>query len=452
MQMSMGYGMEQQMRASPALVALNNMLVLTTQEMQQLVQEELDENPALDRVESAELRCEMCGRILQHGVCYACLSADRDLWASERRLGATSASDLDPLMSAPAPRSVLRALESDLRATVDAADAPIAEFLIGSLDGHGLLSCTTHEIADRLRVSVGRVEGVLRRLQEIGPTGTGARSTQECLLLQIDQIQPADECRALLRRVVADHWEDLVAHRFTALSRALGVSYETINSLRDVMRSRLQPYPLAAASGDGDTANTPMIDVTIVPDGGRFVVEVAESRRYNLRLNPLYQQLSQAVLRGQAEINDEEREHLRSHVARARLFLTNLRQRRETIRKIAEYVVERQHVFLCRGIRHLKPLTRTEVGTAIGLNDSTVSRATAHKYVLLPSREIFPFANFFVASLSAKDVLKEIIDAETRPLTDDEIAAQMRSRGIDLARRTVAKYRGQIGIPPAALR
>ncbi len=335
---------------------------------------------------------------------------------------------------------------------MDAADAPIAEFLVGSLDSRGLLECGLEEIAAQLRVPTGRVEAVLRRLQEIGPPGTGARSTQECLLLQIDQIEPRDERHDLMRCVVAEHWEDFAAHRFTALARALGVSYETIIELRELIRRQLQPYPLVATSDGLEGAGSPLIDVTIVADGGRFIVGVAESRRYSLRLNPLYQQLSQAVGRGQAEVTDEEREHLRSHVARARLFLTNLRHRRETIRKIAEYVVERQDAFLRHGIRHLQPLTRTEVGVALGLNNSTVSRATAHKYVLLPNREVFPFASFFSASLSIKDVLKEIIGGEGQPLTDDEIADQLRDRGFSLARRTVAKYRGQLGIPPAALR
>lgn len=453
MQMGMGYGMEQQMRASPALVALNNMLVLATHELHQLVQKELAENPALDQVETAEVLCTICGRSLQSGVCYACLSADRDLWIAERSLAGQPSSDVDPLLSVPVPRSSIEILEVELRAAVPGHDALIAEFLIGSLDGHGLLVCEVEEIAEQLRVPPQRVERVLKILQEIGPAGTGARSGQECLLLQIDRFERSGPHHDLMRTVVADHWDDFVAHRFTALSRALGISYDALLELREYIRDNLQPYPLGCSENEGDLKpSTPLLDVTIIAEGDGFVVDVAESRRFSLRLNPLYQQLSQAVGRGQVEASEEEREHLRSHVSRARLFLTNLQHRRETIRKIAEYVVQRQEDFLRHGIRHLKPLTRTEVGSALGLNDSTVSRATAHKYVMLPNREVIPFSTFFSASLSVKDVMKEIIGGERQPLTDDEIADRLRERGFALARRTVAKYRGQLGIPPATMR
>lgn len=452
MQMAMGMGMEQQMRASPALVALNNMLVLTTLELQQLVQQELADNPALEHVDAAELQCEICGRLLQDGICYACLRADYDLRAAESELAPRPEREIDPLLSVPAPLSALELLERDLRVAVSADDAPIADYLIGSLDSRGFLECELCDVAQLLNVSEERVAGVLRILQEIGPAGIAARSMRECLLLQIDRLEPRDAMHALMRRVVAEHWDDFAAHRYTELSRAIGVSYDTLVELRDLIRSRLQPYPLDLGDEGSGRAASPLPDVLILADGEGFVVDVAESRRYALRLNPLYQELSRAVGRGQAEATEQETEHLRSHVARARLFLKNIRHRRETIRRISEYVVVRQDAFLRYGIRHLQPLTRTEVGEAIGLNESTVSRATANKFVLLPNRQIIPYGNFFSASLSVKDVLKEIVGNEPRPLTDDEIVEILRERGYELARRTVAKYRGQLGIPPSTLR
>jgi RNA polymerase sigma-54 factor len=179
---------------------------------------------------------------------------------------------------------------------------------------------------------------------------------------------------------------------------------------------------------------------------------VVESRRFYLRLNPLYQDLAQAVSRGLQEISSEERDHLSAFVSRARLFLTNLRQRHETIRRIAEYLVERQEAFLRHGVRYLAPLTRAEVAAAIGVHESTVSRATANKYVQIPSKEIIPFSHFFTPSLSIKDVIQELITKEQSPLTDQDIVEILRQRGFDVARRTVAKYRGQLGILPSTLR
>jgi RNA polymerase sigma-54 factor len=220
------------------------------------------------------------------------------------------------------------------------------------------------------------------------------------------------------------------------------------------MRQHLRPFPLERTGDNDSQPETSYLtpDVIIREEGEQLVVEVIESRRFYLRLNPLYQELAQAISHHQQEVSSEEREHLTTFVSRARLFLTNLRQRRETIRRIAEYLVERQEPFLRHGVRHLGPLTRAEVAAAIGVHESTVSRATANKYVQVPSREIVPFSHFFTASLSVKDVICELIANETTPLTDQEIVETLHQRGFDVARRTVAKYRGQLGILPSTLR
>ena len=129
-----------------------------------------------------------------------------------------------------------------------------------------------------------------------------------------------------------------------------------------------------------------------------------------------------------------------------------IKQRRETMSKIANTLLEYQEDFLRHGVRHLKPLTRAQVAEATGLHESTVSRATAGKYIMLPNRQVVPFSDFFTASLSVKDIIKEIIDREGKPMADREIVARLRERGIRIARRTVAKYRSQLGILPSTLR
>ncbi len=183
------------------------------------------------------------------------------------------------------------------------------------------------------------------------------------------------------------------------------------------------------------------------------MAEVVESQRYFLRLNPLYQELARQAIRGnEASVTSEEKDHLTQFVGRAQLFLTNLRQRRETIRRIATYLIERQEPFLRHGVRYLEPLTRAEVASAIGVHESTVSRATANKHVQIPSHEVIPFSHFFTASLSIKDVLLELVTKEARPLTDQELVEMLRQRGFDVARRTVAKYRNQLKILPSTLR
>src|SRR5262249_17172293 len=152
------------------------------------------------------------------------------------------------------------------------------------------------------------------------------------------------------------------------------------------------------------------------------------------------------------ELSDTERRHIQHYVARVRLFMANINQRRQTLEKITRCIVELQRDFLDKGIRHLQPLTRARVAQELGMHESTVSRATAAKYVMLPTGEVIPFSNFFVANLSIKDVIKDMVEHETTPLTDQEIALMLSDQGIPVARRTVAKYREQLNILPSTLR
>jgi RNA polymerase sigma-54 factor len=152
--------------------------------------------------------------------------------------------------------------------------------------------------------------------------------------------------------------------------------------------------------------------------------------------------------------SETEKEHVREHVGRARFFIDAVRRRRATLQRIATTLVKRQRDYLLHGVRHLLPLTRAEVANEIGVHESTVSRATAEKYVMLPSGEVVPFSHFFTASLSVKDQIKAMIDGEDRdhPMSDQQIADALLQDGVAIARRTVAKYREELRILPARLR
>ncbi|KAB8140861.1 RNA polymerase factor sigma-54 [Chloroflexia bacterium SDU3-3] len=458
MDMSMGMGLlpQQQMRASPALIALNNMLVLSNTELQQLVQQEIEDNPALEQLESEESLCSRCGRPLSGATCIYCLHEDMRLAEAERddSSGTPPDDEFDPMLAIAAPISLQESLQRDLHISLPQEDHGIADYLLGSLNDQGFLDDDVDIIADILRTDAPRVERVLKKLQELGPAGVGARNIQECLLIQIDRLEATGISNPHIHKIVADHWLDLGEHRYGVIAQALGISYEDVVEARDFMRQHLRPFPLES-TGDGHTTSetTYLIpDVIIREEADKLVIEVVESRRFYLRLSPIYQDLTQAVTAGEQQVSVEERDHLRTFVSRARLFLTNIRQRRETIRRIAEYLVERQEAYLRHGVRHLEPLTRAEVANAVGVHESTVSRATANKFVQLPSKQIVPFSHFFTASLSIKDVIQELVNNEKVPLTDQELVEMLGERGFDVARRTVAKYRAQLGILPSTLR
>jgi RNA polymerase sigma-54 factor len=460
MSMAMGQQVQMQMKASPALIALNNMLILSTHELQQAIQQELEENPALEAMESEEALCPRCGRALSGPTCIYCLQEDMRMMESEREDYTIAGDDeeFDPLMLVAAPPTLSENLVRDLRASLPEEDHFIAEYLIGSLDDQGFLDTSVEEVAATLSIDAERVERVLKKLQDVAPVGVGARDVPECLLLQLRRLSTEDVTHPYVERIITDHFSDLAEHRYGAIAQALGVPYETVVEAREFMRQNLRPYPLDRSGMDGGVNPSQIAyltpDVVIREDEtGTLIAEVVESQRYFLRLSPLYQELVRQPTRGDdAQVTPEEKDHLTQFVGRAQLFLTNLRQRRETIRRIAEYLISRQEPFLRHGVRYLAPLTRAEVAGAIGVHESTVSRATANKHVQLPSHEVIPFSHFFTASLSVKDVLLELINKERAPLTDQELVEMLRERGFDVARRTVAKYRNQLGILASTLR
>jgi RNA polymerase sigma-54 factor len=325
------------------------------------------------------------------------------------------------------------------------------------------------DIATTMKVPTADATEVLKTIQSIEPWGIGARDTRECLLIQIDHlIEIGEEVPQHVRAVIADHLRELGEHKFGDIAQALRISREDVQLAWDWVKQSLNPYPAHAFAAGPDGTSIGGRQVALRPDviivrneKDEFEVEVIESRRFSLRVNPVYRQLvgqlqaARSAGAATPTMTDDERQHIRQYVTRAKFFIDNINQRRQTIGRITDVIVECQRDFLEKGVQSLRPLTRAEVGERIGMHESTVSRATAGKFVLLPAGEVIPFSTFFTASLGVKDVIKNIIEAEehSRPYSDQEIVEKLREEhGIRLARRTVAKYREELQILPARLR
>ncbi|HUS14654.1 MAG TPA: RNA polymerase factor sigma-54 [Chloroflexia bacterium] len=463
---------EMGMRVSPTLIAVNQILSLSSMELQKAIKIEAEENPAFEILEHQT--CPICGEQIHGNLCSNCakrtvtdnspsdgLSFDdyNDYSVGGGYTASAEDEDFDPMTLVAAEKTLGERLVMDLHTVLDREDMFMAEFLIGSLDERGFLSQAPYEIATTLGVEESRVQHVLEELQHIGPPGLGARDLRECLLLQLDHmvqeqdLQEPENVRAILN----DYLTELGAHKYGYIAQKLGISSEAVSAARDFIKAHLTPYPVMEAAdfqtwGSPSRAQYVSPDVVIKLEEGEFVVEVMESRRFFMRLSPMYNRLASELRGKEQHYSDDEKRHIQQYVARAKLFMSNINQRRETMLRIARVLVDVQEDFLRNGVRKLRPLTRAQVAERTGLHESTVSRATAGKYVMLPNRQVIPFADFFTASLSIKDVMKEIIVREGRPLTDREIVTLLRDDGIRVARRTVAKYRSQLGILPSTLR
>jgi RNA polymerase sigma-54 factor len=454
-------------------------LALSSQELQNLIKQEAEENPAFDIVEHHT--CTICGEVLKNGVCLNCIrntSATSTPQASnpdDFGYGSTSYrdeevdnpsyspmgddDDFDPVSLVAAEATMHERLLLDLRSALDAHDYDIAEYILGNLDNKGFLSVSVDMIAEELDAPMEQVERVLGVVQRLGPPGIGARDPRECLLLQLEQMeQDGEDIPTHVRDILESYFIELGEHKYGQIAQKLGISLEEVEEAREYIRNNLTPYPVVWAEDDVQTwgkvsrAQYVSPDVMIREVDGRLEVEVSESRRFFMRLNPLYSQMASDLRTKSNAISDDDKRHIQQYVSRTKLFISNIKQRRETLTKIANALVEYQEDFLRHGVRHLRPLTRAQIAEVTGLHESTVSRATAGKYIMLPNRQVVPFSDFFTASLSVKDVIKEIIEQEGKPMADREIVARLKDRGIRIARRTVAKYRSQLRILPSTLR
>ncbi|HET7701705.1 MAG TPA: RNA polymerase factor sigma-54 [Candidatus Limnocylindria bacterium] len=470
---------QQQLKVTPKQIAANAILQLSSMELQAVISQELSENPALDLEESQV--CPLCGEPLQGRICLSCFGlANKPPRGDEPDAEPLEGSsltqrdeddeDFDPIVRAEAEQTIAEYLSWNVRVMLPSRLHPTAEYLIGNINDNGRLEgITLEDAAKTMKVPLAEVERVHKVILSIEPWGIGARDTRECLLVQMEHLEEIGEpVPPHAKQIVAEQFRALGEHKFGDIAQALRITREDVAAAWDYIKESLNPYPAHgfAAGPDGTSVGGREVglrpDVIIFKDeNGQFKVEVIESRRFSLRVNPVYRQLIAQVQAARREgasavpMSEQDRQHIRDYVTRAKFFIDNINQRRQTIQRISEVIVECQHEFLENGIQSLRPLTRAEVGERIGMHESTVSRATAGKFVLIPNGQVVPFAVFFTASLGVKDVIKQIIENEdrTRPYSDQEIVEKLRSdNGIILARRTVAKYREELSILPARLR
>ncbi len=330
----------------------------------------------------------------------------------------------------------------------------IGLYIIGNLDPNGYLALSFEELCQATRASPEDAERVLKQIQFFDPVGVAARDLKECLLIQLENLKLNG---SLAARLVAGHLGQLETRRYEKLARELSVSIEEIIAASQLIAS-LEPKP--ARGFDQEEVRTIIPDVSVEKIGDEYVVFLNEEGVPRLRVSSLYRRMA-----GQEGKEQEEaRQYLQEKVRAATWLIKSIQQRQQTLYRVTQCIFKFQHDFLEHGVTQLKPMVLRDVAESIGMHESTVSRATANKYVHTP-QGLFELKFFFqsglksgnhedVASESVKEKIRSIISTEDprKPYSDQQIAGFLGQELIDIARRTVAKYREAMGILPSSRR
>lgn len=327
----------------------------------------------------------------------------------------------------------------------------ILSHLILSLDENGYLRDDLERVAFDLQCPVEDVEAALRTLQSFEPAGIGARDLRECLLLQARRLRPDDE---LVQRLITEHLEDIAEGELEALSHTLSVSRLRLDEAVRFIQT-LQPKPALAMAKETPVYIRP--DLVVEADGADFTVRLMDDGVPEIRMNREYEAVWSSA-------GGEAQRYLEKKYKQMLWLMRCVEQRRATLLNVTKTIMEKQRDFLERGPKALAPLTLRDVAMELGVHESTVSRAVKEKYVQTP-HGLFELKDFFSSKVKAKDagemsstsvklMIKEMIAGEDpdHPLSDQKICDLLGSRGIELSRRAVTKYRLALNIPPSSKR
>jgi RNA polymerase sigma-54 factor len=336
---------------------------------------------------------------------------------------------------------------------LNAGDRKTAEVIIGNVDDNGFLQATSEEMSMNTGIPRDDFETMLTLIQSFYPPGVGARDLRECLLIQLKR---EGKQRSLEYKIIAEHMEDLGKHRFPEIARQMGISVEQVQKCANNI-AQLDPRPgqiFAEAP-----QNYVLPDVTVEKVNGQYQIILNSEQIPRLRISNTYKDIM-----AQNGNGSEAKDYIRDKIRSGKFLIKSIHQRQQTISNIAHEIVSRQQEFLDRGTAYLKPMTMVQIADAVGVHETTVSRAISGKYISTP-QGVFEMKYFFtpgyqtasggtMSNTSVKEAVMDLVKSESgnSPLSDKEIVQILRERGIPIARRTVAKYRTELNILPSNMR
>lgn len=461
--------LSQQLVMTPQLQQAIKLLQLSRMELIELVQQELEENPVLEEgvetepAEAAEIEegdkdpGKLDNQVEEVKADEEGMNdIDWQTYLEGYNLGGTVASSYEEDEERPSYENLLtkkRTLVDHLMWQLTLTkmsdwETRIATEIIGNIDDDGYLKASIEEIAAITGDDSESVEEALAVVQEFDPPGVGGRNLQECLLLQVRHL---DMEGSLVESILRDHIAELENRKYQVIAKALGVHLDEVLATAKIIAS-LDPRPGSPFGQEDVHYITP--DIFVYKIGGEYVVVLNDEGLPNLRINSFYR----SALSGASEVDEKAGEYIQEKMRGAVWLIKSIHQRQRTIYKVAKSIIKFQREFFDNGIEYLKPLVLRDVANDIDMHESTISRVTTNKYMQTPGG-LFELKYFFnsgisttggesVASESVKTRIKDIIASENpkKPYSDQKIVVLLKENGIDIARRTVTKYREMLGV------
>lgn len=476
-----------QQKLSPQQIQYQKLLQLNTLALEQRIKTELELNPILEETLDEELDLEQLedseepnekeneendeeynSKDDEFDVEDFMNEADND-FEIER---INRSRDDDKIQPIAPQRKTLREALVDQLTMLDLSEEEtiLGENIIGSLDKDGYFKTDMDKIVNELKlfehieVTLEQAEKVLKRIQTLEPIGIGSRNLQECLLIQIRNSSFDPYYAYIAEKILSEHFEDFANRRFDAIQKNLNLSKETLRTAIDIIQ-KLNPKP-GEGNIDSEEMNQITPDFLIEKVEDNYIVTLNDKSVPSVTVSKTYLEMLDSNKRKRkiSERDKETHKFLREKFESAKWFIASLQQRRHTLMKIMQTILEKQFEFFESGPKFLKPMIYKDIADEIGMDISTISRVVNGKYVQSP-QGIHELKYFFSEGLSTdsgdeisnkhiKELIKEICDNEPKdnPHSDDKIASILQEKGIHIARRTVAKYREQLKIPVARLR
>lgn len=411
------------------------LLVKPKVEFQTAIKQELEENPFLEEVITIDTDYSLEPNIKDFSQYYD--EEEEEKLRSNRLVYKPTLMDM---------------LESQINLEFDGIDKDIAIEIIGNLDNKGLFTASEEEIAKKFNVPVEKVESIRKKIRYLEPVGIASKSLEEALLVQYEDRYGKNP---VVEKLLTQYLEDLAKKGEEFVAKELGIS---VDELKEIISNlgTLNPYPTINYSSDIQQYIEP--DVYIYDRGDHFEIVVNETGIPEVKLTNKYKRLI-----SHKDLSPEAKEFLKDKMEKARGIIEAIQQRKENLLKITQAIVEKQGEFLRKGREYLKPLTLKDIAEKVGLHESTISRTVNSKYALTP-QGVLPLKAFFSSKLQTsngdistekvKYMIQELIEKEDKkkPLSDQAIVNILKEKGIKIARRTVTKYREELGIPDSRTR